>query len=101
MKVEKLTLRGFRNIEECVLVPGDRLNFLVGSNGQGKTSLIEALSYLATLRYFRGAKNEEVIRWGQKNAEISCVLSEADWQTELKVVFAQEDRTSKIAFING
>ena len=101
MKVEKLTLRNFRNIEECILVPDGHLNFLVGSNGQGKTSLIEALSYLATLRSFRGAKTEEVIQWGQPHAEISCVLSDQDWKTEIKIVFSDGERSSKTAFING
>jgi DNA replication and repair protein RecF len=110
VKVEKLTLRNFRNIQDGSFYPDRRLNFLVGQNGQGKTSFIEALGYLATLRSFRGAKTEEVIHWGQDTAEISATLSASDetgmdpaldWRTDLKVVFTNGDRTSKVAFING
>jgi DNA replication and repair protein RecF len=102
MKVEKLVLRNFRNIEECALGPDEHLNFLVGPNGQGKTSIIEALSFLSTLRSFRGAKNDEIIRWGAQGSEISCVLSEGNWRTIIKVVFStQGNRSSKVAFING
>lgn len=74
MKVQRLTLRNFRNIHETSFEPDPRLNFLVGANGQGKTSIIEALGYLSTLRSFRGSKTYEVIRYGETGAEISCVV---------------------------
>jgi DNA replication and repair protein RecF len=111
MKVARLSLRGFRNLIDCEFRPDPRLNFLVGDNGQGKTSILEALSYLATLRSFRGAKNDEVIGWGLNEAQVSMTLTdqgevgadaERPWETELKVAFVREgDRAAKIAFING
>src|SRR4051812_39714683 len=106
VRVKKLALRNFRNVEECSFTPDPGINFLVGSNGQGKTSFLEALSYLSTLRSFRGAKNDEVIRWDQTSSEVSCVLSlegpgepneppaqdleQSSWKTDLKLVFAYE-----------
>lgn len=113
MKLERLKLRNFRNVVECEFQAGARLNFLVGKNGQGKTSIIEAIGYLSTLRSFRGAKTEEVIRNGEAFSEISCSIVPgasgdltADdndaWRSELKVVFSRGgDKTSKTAFING
>lgn len=107
MKVQRLTLRNFRNVIECSFEPDPHLNLLVGANGQGKTSILEALGYLATLRSFRGAKTDEVIRWNETSSEVSCALRPdgsdgADWQSELKVVFASgQHKTSKVAFING
>lgn len=104
MKVESLTLRDFRNIRECVFRPGPGLNFIVGENGQGKTSLLEALSLLATLRSFRGSQSDELIRWGSQRSEIACEISEdGEWQTELKIVFEfrENGKATKSAFING
>lgn len=107
MKVESLTLRNFRNVQECTLRPERHLNFLIGKNGQGKTSFLEALSFLATLRSFRGAKTEEVIHWGEKEAELTCKIvpdapeSAEDWRTELKVALGLEPKATKLAFING
>lgn len=111
MKVKKLTLRNFRNIEESSFVPDPHLNFIFGKNGQGKTSFLEALSYLATLRSFRGAKNDEVIRWDQTFAEAQCQIGEDSWDAELKVAFSFElgalgsvlphRRAKKVALING
>lgn len=127
MKIKKITLRKFRNIQEENFYPDGNLNFLLGANGQGKTSFLEAIGYLATLRSFRGSKTDEVIQFGSEFAEIICELSpelstiksqvihtsspvdnhpvENMWITELKVVFHKptqlSKRTAKVAFING
>ena len=108
MKVTELVLRNFRNITECRFTPDPKLNFLVGENGQGKTSFLEALGYLATLRSFRGSKSHEVMKWGEQGSEVTCKLTPENdeaWQTDLKLVFNAEDssrqKVSKIAFING
>lgn len=113
MKVGKLLLRDFRNIREASFLPDAKLNFLVGENGQGKTSFLEALAYLSTLRSFRGSKSAEVIRFGQNSAEIISDtfpdtpegFPATDWKTELKLVFTATDpdrkRVTKVASING
>lgn len=111
MKVAKLSLRNFRNVSDCTFEPDPHLNFLVGDNGQGKTSILEALSYLATLRSFRGAKNDEVVTWGETQSFVGLTLTdqgepgsdpEHPWKTELKVSFVREgERAAKVAFING
>ena len=110
MKVEKLSLRNFRNVEDSNFIADPHLNFLVGQNGQGKTSFLEALGYLATLRSFRGAKTEEVLRYNQQRAEISCLVSingasdkQIDpFRSELKIDFNQGIKSAgKVASING
>src|SRR4051794_26201362 len=113
MKVERLTLRNFRNIEEATLEPDSKLNFLVGANGQGKTSFLEAMGFVGTLRSFRGSKTPEVVRWGSNAGEIHCTLASdgsaedgfEPWKTDLKLAFAITDplqqKATKIAFING
>ena len=83
MKIEKLVLRNFRNIQETVLQPEPTINFLVGSNGQGKTSLIEAIGFLSTLRSFREAKAASIVRNECTQAEVICsVASESTARVE-------------------
>ena len=36
---------------------------IVGPNGSGKTSVLEAIAMLATTRSFRGAQDRDVVRW--------------------------------------
>lgn len=70
MRVTRLEVRDFRNYThtELHLPPG--LTVVRGSNGQGKTNLIEALGYLATLSSFRGAPTEAMVRSGAAQAVI-------------------------------
>ena len=64
MQIDRLSLRGFRNYEDAQaqFVPG--VNLLVGGNANGKTNLLEAVSYLSTGRSFRTRREAELIRFG-------------------------------------
>jgi DNA replication and repair protein RecF len=46
------------------------LTVIVGGNGEGKTNLLEAVGYLATLRSFRGAPGDALIRDGAAQAVV-------------------------------
>ncbi len=113
MKLTEIRLKNFRNLTDLTLKPDPGINFLIGLNGQGKTSLIEAISYLATLRSFRDRKAAHVVQWGETVADISCQLSSdpnatqlsPSWKTDLKIQFKMTDsvgkKATKSAFING
>jgi len=64
--IKTLRLENFRNYERLELELEDGLNFFHGPNGSGKTSVLEAASYLAVARSLKGASDNEVIRWGQQ-----------------------------------
>ena len=78
MIVSHLNLTDFRNYEQLDvgLHPGS--NLFVGSNGQGKTNLVEALGYLSTLGSHRVSVDHALIRQGQDSAIIRARLSHAD-----------------------
>ncbi|MEQ1738003.1 MAG: DNA replication and repair protein RecF, partial [Rhodoglobus sp.] len=75
MIVTQLSLTDFRNYEslEIGLVAGS--NLFVGSNGQGKTNLVEALGYLSTLGSHRVSVDHAMIRQGQDSAIVRARLS--------------------------
>jgi DNA replication and repair protein RecF len=62
--VERLEVSELRNIERTELVLESGLNLLVGSNAQGKTSLLEAVGLLARGRSFRTEQTTAAIRKG-------------------------------------
>ena len=71
MRVTRLWLTNFRNYETAELAPDpEGLTVIVGSNGEGKTNLLEAIGYLATLSSFRGAPGEALIRSGCGSAVV-------------------------------
>ncbi|MFP1952601.1 DNA replication/repair protein RecF [Lonsdalea quercina] len=65
MALTRLLIRDFRNIEsaDLALIPG--FNFLVGANGSGKTSVLEAIYTLGHGRAFRSIQAGRVIRHEQ------------------------------------
>ena len=63
MHVRWIELVGFRGYTSLTFAPEPGLNVLVGRNGQGKTSLLEALYVLLTGRSFRTAKLVDCLGW--------------------------------------
>lgn len=69
MAVTTLWLTDFRCFETTVFEPDPvGLTVLRGENGAGKTSLLEAVGWLATQRSFRGAPREALVRTGRSRA---------------------------------
>lgn len=71
MLLYQLTVCHFRNIERIEMNVHPRFNILYGDNAQGKTNLLEAIHLLGSLKSFRAARNEELIRKGDEQAVIS------------------------------
>ncbi|MFZ4519523.1 MAG: DNA replication/repair protein RecF [Microthrixaceae bacterium] len=70
MRIRRIWLSDFRSYEELELELPPGLTVLVGDNGRGKTNLVEAVSYLSTLRSFRGAPTEALVRVGSPRAVV-------------------------------
>lgn len=71
MEVARLELTDFRNLEHVELEPDPSgLTVVLGDNGAGKTSLLEGIAYAATLRSFRDAPREAVVRHGATHAVV-------------------------------
>ncbi|MBZ0289588.1 MAG: AAA family ATPase, partial [Anaerolineae bacterium] len=70
MRIEHLSLTNFRNYArlELSLAPGTMV--LHGANAQGKTSLLEAIYYLATSRSPYTASDRQLIHWRSENDPI-------------------------------
>lgn len=66
----KLATENFRNLETGPVEFAPYLNLISGENGQGKTSLVEAIYLLCTTRSFRTEKLGEVIRTGQSGLRL-------------------------------
>jgi DNA replication and repair protein RecF len=65
MELSGLTVRQFRNLAALDLELPPRGVVIIGDNGQGKTNLLEAIYYLVLFRSLRGAKDRELVRFGE------------------------------------
>jgi DNA replication and repair protein RecF len=76
--VTHLGLNDFRNYETLDVDLHRGPNLFVGSNGQGKTNLVEALGYLSTLGSHRVSVDHALIRQGQDSAIIRARLAHGE-----------------------
>jgi len=99
MFVRHLSVADFRSwpSAELELEPGPAV--LVGANGQGKTNLVEALNYAATLGSHRVATDAPLIRAGAERAVVRCasVADTRELRVELEIVAGRANR----ARLNG
>ena len=77
MECHAIRIRNFRNIEEAEIEFDEGVNILSGDNAQGKTNLLEAISFTALGKSFRTSHEEDLIRFGAESAEISLDFSDS------------------------
>jgi DNA replication and repair protein RecF len=68
----ELRARGFRNLEDLSWQPAPGRQLLLGANGSGKTSLLEAVYLVATTRSFRAAQLGDCARHGGAAFELAA-----------------------------
>lgn len=61
MRVKSLNINNLRNISSTQITPNPSLNCLIGDNGAGKTSVLEALAVLSKGRTFRSGRIASLI----------------------------------------
>ena len=100
MNLETLYLRSFRNYGEVSLDFEPGVNLIVGDNAQGKTNLLEAISYLGSGKSFRAMKTSEMVRFGDDFAELQGKVFAQERQQTLRYLLFKGSRPRQI-FRNG
>jgi len=83
--LEKLSLTDFRSYAQVDLSLEPGVTVLVGSNGIGKTNLMEAIGYLATLNSHRVSTDAPLLRFGAERAMIRAKLVRGEQSTVLEL----------------
>lgn len=93
MLLRSLTVRHFRNIPLAELALRGRQQFLLGTNGQGKTNLLEAAGFITALRSFRTTEAKLLTAHGQTEAAIAAeVEHERFGATRLTITLRPDGR---------
>lgn len=99
MWLQRIKLRNFRNHLDSEFLFGEEVNLLLGNNGQGKTNVLEAISYLCLTRSFYANGDMLVLRQGQDMFEVEGVIEQKGKEQHIQVVFGSM-QNRKIYFIN-
>jgi DNA replication and repair protein RecF len=92
-----LSLLNFRNLEPLKWGPGPGSHLLLGGNGAGKTSVLEAIYALATTRSFRAARLEDCVRHGSDGFQLEGEV-DTDHRATLELRWIEGKR---IRLLNG
>ncbi|PHS71650.1 MAG: DNA replication/repair protein RecF [Methylophaga sp.] len=68
--LSQLTLSSLRNISALSIQPAPGINLILGENGSGKTSLLEAIHLLGLGRSFRTRALKNVVQFGQQQLQV-------------------------------
>lgn len=99
MHVSELHLTDFRNYSEVQLSLRPGVSALLGSNGQGKTNLVEAIGYLGALRSHRVSQDAPLVRFGSASAILrtEVIRQNRNQRVELEIIPGRANR----ARLNG
>jgi DNA replication and repair protein RecF len=99
MVFRDLEIENFRNFSNLKINFADGINIISGMNGQGKTSILESLYYLALTKSFRTSNDNHVVAYQKDNFNIiSIIHSEEDISKKIRLYYSVNE--GKHLFVN-
>jgi len=71
-----LSIKHLRNISSVSLVPHEKINLLLGDNGSGKTTILEAIHLLGLGRSFRTRTLKQLVQFEQQQCQVISKIVE-------------------------
>lgn len=90
MILRSLDLKNFRLHSTTHLDFSPKLNFLIGGNGRGKTTVLEAIYLICTTKSFRSATDPEMLNFGSGIYEISASI-ESFTDHKIRIFYSREE----------
>ncbi|MEM7792591.1 MAG: DNA replication and repair protein RecF, partial [Verrucomicrobiota bacterium] len=98
MRFSKVRLQNFRNIAFAEVDLANPRTFLKGTNGQGKSNLLEALGLVMALRSFRTQSMAALVRQGERSFQVFYEIEAENREIELEVSI---DEKGKRVILDG
>ena len=92
--LRELRLRNFRNFQDVSLSIPPAGAAVIGDNGSGKTNLLEAIYYLEIFRSFRGAPDDQLVRFGCDAFHIRGVFHDPSAGRDLEISVGYEAKST-------
>ncbi len=100
MYIKSIRVKNFRNHSNTELEFGQKANIILGDNGEGKTNLLEAISYISLTKSFYASSDSVVITLGEDIFEIeSDIASNNDKSSKIHIAYSVAE-SEKVYSIN-
>ena len=98
MILKELEVENFRVFPNLQIKFSDGINIISGMNGQGKTSILESIYYLALTKSFRTSNDNHVISYNKKHFNIKSNFFSGDSEKNIRIFHSSSE--GKHLFIN-
>lgn len=99
MRLTDLSITNFRNLTDVKVHFDNQINIIVGENGQGKTSILEAIYYLTITKSFRANSEKFALQHDKEFFNISGdFIADNDEALQLRVYYSPQE--GKHVFLN-
>lgn len=98
MTVNSVKIKNFRNIADLSFTGDNGVNVIYGENAQGKTNILESIWLFTGCKSFRGAKDNELIKFGEDFSKINLEFSDNLREKKSEIIIADK---KKNASLNG
>jgi DNA replication and repair protein RecF len=99
MFLKKIELQNFRLHRNTSIEFSDKLNLIAGGNGQGKTTILEAIYYLSTTKNLNLALDSDAVTFGERYFEVNGVFD--DLTKNHTKIFFDSEKNRKTFFLDN
>ncbi len=96
MTVNSVKIKNFRNIADLSFTADNGVNVIYGENAQGKTNILETIWLFTGCKSFRGAKDNELIKFNEDFAKINLDFSDNAREKKSEIIIADKKKTASL-----
>lgn len=94
-RLDTFAIRDFRNLAHVEIELPAAGMLIVGENGQGKTNFLEAIYYLQLLRSVRGARDQDLVRFGASGFHLGAHVA-SDRVSQIGIGFERAGKRKRV-----
>ena len=96
MRLNSLQLVNFRNYNNLYLEFNEKINLLLGKNGQGKTNIVESIYMLSFGKSFRTSRDKEIIKFDTENLYVGGSFSKEHTDGLIEIAIGKNKKGIKV-----
>src|SRR5512143_3413973 len=97
MRFKEIQLQSFRNHERSRIECTPGRNVFLGNNGEGKTNILEAISYICLTKSFYSSSDATAVQIGQEGFRVlASAVSDIDLSYVVDVSYRKEEKEKTI-----